>query len=208
MPRFLKHIQGTNYDSVRIETNEWYSYPMLLQLAMVCSALGSTPFSNSRGSLFSLRVIVSPSQFTRLLASAVLFLSSEEANMSERHIDISRSNYSVIDNEFGNMRDRFEAEMRRVEDEMKRLRQEFEGGLFQLELNKPSWRCKLLISSMCHPPVHDTDLCLNLFIVEYPRPKVAKQPSQQLLSRAIKPLHHCIRFLRSIRFDHDGANCG
>ncbi|KAK6763075.1 hypothetical protein RB195_023689 [Necator americanus] len=47
--------------------------------------------------------------------------------MSERHIDISRSNYSVIDNEFGNMRDRFEAEMRRVEDEMKRLRQEFEG---------------------------------------------------------------------------------
>ncbi|ETN76441.1 hypothetical protein NECAME_11665, partial [Necator americanus] len=52
---------------------------------------------------------------------------AEEANMSERHIDISRSNYSVIDNEFGNMRDRFEAEMRRVEDEMKRLRQEFEG---------------------------------------------------------------------------------
>ncbi|KHJ99043.1 hypothetical protein OESDEN_00973 [Oesophagostomum dentatum] len=47
--------------------------------------------------------------------------------MSERRIDVNRSNYSVIDNEFGNMRDRFEAEMRRVEDEMKRLRQEFEG---------------------------------------------------------------------------------
>ncbi|EPB75599.1 Hsp20/alpha crystallin family protein [Ancylostoma ceylanicum] len=45
----------------------------------------------------------------------------------ERRIDVNRSNYSVIDNEFGNMRDRFEAEMRRVEDEMKRLRQEFEG---------------------------------------------------------------------------------
>ncbi|KJH45684.1 Hsp20/alpha crystallin family protein [Dictyocaulus viviparus] len=47
--------------------------------------------------------------------------------MSERRIDINRSNYSVIDNEFGNMRDRFEQEMRRVEDEMKRLRSEFEG---------------------------------------------------------------------------------
>ncbi|VDO41467.1 hypothetical protein V3C99_000595 [Haemonchus contortus] len=47
--------------------------------------------------------------------------------MSERRIDVNRSNYSVIDNEFGNMRDRFEQEMRRVEDEMKRLRSEFEG---------------------------------------------------------------------------------
>ena len=47
--------------------------------------------------------------------------------MSERRIDVNRSNYSVIDNEFGNMRDRFEQEMRRVEEEMKRLRSEFEG---------------------------------------------------------------------------------
>ena len=47
--------------------------------------------------------------------------------MAERKIDVNRSNYSVIDNEFGNMRDRFEAEMRRVEDEMRRLRAEFEG---------------------------------------------------------------------------------
>ncbi|PAV86543.1 hypothetical protein WR25_24265 isoform B [Diploscapter pachys] len=47
--------------------------------------------------------------------------------MAERKIDVNRSNYSVIDNEFGNMRDRFEAEMRRVEDEMRRLRSEFEG---------------------------------------------------------------------------------
>ncbi|VDO76163.1 unnamed protein product [Heligmosomoides polygyrus] len=47
--------------------------------------------------------------------------------MSERRIDVNRSNYSVIDNEFGNMRERFEQEMRRVEDEMKRLRSEFEG---------------------------------------------------------------------------------
>ncbi|VDM64219.1 unnamed protein product [Angiostrongylus costaricensis] len=47
--------------------------------------------------------------------------------MSERRIDVNRTNYSVIDNEFGNMRDRFEQEMRRVEDEMKRLRSEFEG---------------------------------------------------------------------------------
>ncbi|CAJ0917067.1 unnamed protein product, partial [Mesorhabditis belari] len=45
----------------------------------------------------------------------------------ERPINVKPTNYSVVDNEFGNMRDRFEAEMRRVEDEMKRLRQEFEG---------------------------------------------------------------------------------
>ncbi|KHN84422.1 Heat shock protein beta-1 [Toxocara canis] len=45
----------------------------------------------------------------------------------ERNINVSRSNYSVIDNEFGNMRDRFEQEMRRVEEEMQRLRREFEG---------------------------------------------------------------------------------
>ncbi|CAB3400382.1 unnamed protein product [Caenorhabditis bovis] len=47
--------------------------------------------------------------------------------MSERRIDVNHSNYSVIENEFGNMRDRFEQEMRRVEDEMRRLRSEFEG---------------------------------------------------------------------------------
>ncbi|CAJ0567640.1 unnamed protein product, partial [Mesorhabditis spiculigera] len=45
----------------------------------------------------------------------------------ERPINVKPTNYSVVDNEFGNMRDRFEAEMRRVEDEMRRLRQEFEG---------------------------------------------------------------------------------
>lgn len=45
----------------------------------------------------------------------------------ERNIDVSRSDYSVIDNEFGNMRDRFDHEMRRVEEEMQRLRREFEG---------------------------------------------------------------------------------
>uniref|UniRef100_A0A0N5ADD6 SHSP domain-containing protein n=1 Tax=Syphacia muris TaxID=451379 RepID=A0A0N5ADD6_9BILA len=44
----------------------------------------------------------------------------------ERKIDISRSNYSVLDSEFGNMRDRFEMEMKRVEEEMQRLRHEFE----------------------------------------------------------------------------------
>ncbi|VDN28838.1 unnamed protein product [Cylicostephanus goldi] len=56
--------------------------------------------------------------------------------MSERRIDVNRSNYSVIDNEFGNMRDRFEAEMRRVEDEMKRLRQEFEVFTFKPKLHQ------------------------------------------------------------------------
>ncbi|CAI5454478.1 unnamed protein product [Caenorhabditis angaria] len=50
-----------------------------------------------------------------------------KSEMSERRIDVNRSDYSVIDNEFGNMRDRFEQEMRRVEDEMRRLRSEFEG---------------------------------------------------------------------------------
>lgn len=55
--------------------------------------------------------------------------------MSERRIDVNRSNYSVIDNEFGNMRDRFEQEMRRVEEEMKRLRSEFEGWFFKFILN-------------------------------------------------------------------------
>lgn len=45
----------------------------------------------------------------------------------ERHIDVTRSNHSVIDNEFDSMRERFENEMRRVEDEMQRLRTEFEG---------------------------------------------------------------------------------
>ncbi|GMT36131.1 hypothetical protein PFISCL1PPCAC_27428 [Pristionchus fissidentatus] len=52
---------------------------------------------------------------------------SYHGGVPERNIDVSRSNYSVIDNEFGNMRDRFEGEMKRVEDEMRRLRQEFEG---------------------------------------------------------------------------------
>uniref|UniRef100_A0A914V0A7 SHSP domain-containing protein n=1 Tax=Plectus sambesii TaxID=2011161 RepID=A0A914V0A7_9BILA len=45
----------------------------------------------------------------------------------EKEINVSRSNYSVIDSEFDNMRDRFENEMKRVEDEMGRLRREFEG---------------------------------------------------------------------------------
>jgi len=46
---------------------------------------------------------------------------------SSREHRIDRSNYSVVDNEFGSMRDRFESEMRRVEEEMQRLRREFEG---------------------------------------------------------------------------------
>ncbi|EFO25677.1 hypothetical protein LOAG_02804 [Loa loa] len=45
----------------------------------------------------------------------------------ERKIDVTPSNYSVLDTEFGSMRERFEAEMKHVEEEMKRLRQEFEG---------------------------------------------------------------------------------
>ncbi|VDN18101.1 unnamed protein product [Gongylonema pulchrum] len=45
----------------------------------------------------------------------------------ERKIDVTPSNYSVLDSEFGSMRERFEAEMRHVEEEMKRLRREFEG---------------------------------------------------------------------------------
>ncbi|VDM20807.1 unnamed protein product [Wuchereria bancrofti] len=45
----------------------------------------------------------------------------------ERKIDVTPSNYSVLDTEFGSMRERFEAEMRHVEEEMKRLRREFEG---------------------------------------------------------------------------------
>jgi len=44
----------------------------------------------------------------------------------EKRIDVQRSNYNVVDSEFDNMRDRFDAEMRRVEDEMSRLRREFE----------------------------------------------------------------------------------
>lgn len=50
----------------------------------------------------------------------------------ERRIDVTRSNYSVIDTEFDSMRERFENEMRRVEDEMQRLRREFEGKHFYL----------------------------------------------------------------------------
>ncbi|KAM3727064.1 Heat shock protein [Dirofilaria immitis] len=45
----------------------------------------------------------------------------------ERKIDVTPSNYSVLDTEFGSMRERFEAEMKHVEEEMKRLRREFEG---------------------------------------------------------------------------------
>lgn len=45
----------------------------------------------------------------------------------ERNIDVTRSNYSVVDSEFDSMRERFENEMRRVEDEMQRLRHEFDG---------------------------------------------------------------------------------
>lgn len=40
---------------------------------------------------------------------------------------MTRTPYSVVDNEFDSMKDRFENEMRRVEDEMQRLRREFEG---------------------------------------------------------------------------------
>lgn len=52
---------------------------------------------------------------------------SASHNTPERQIDVTRSNYSVIDNEFDSMRERFESEMHRVEDEMQRLRREFEG---------------------------------------------------------------------------------
>lgn len=52
---------------------------------------------------------------------------SASHNTPERRIDVTRSNYSVIDNEFDSMRDRFEIEMHRVENEMQRLRREFEG---------------------------------------------------------------------------------
>jgi len=45
----------------------------------------------------------------------------------QHQIDVTRSNHSVVDNEFDSMRGRFENEMRRVEDEMQRLRREFEG---------------------------------------------------------------------------------
>ncbi|CAD6193033.1 unnamed protein product [Caenorhabditis auriculariae] len=53
--------------------------------------------------------------------------------MSERRIDVNRSNYSVIDNEFGNMRNRFEQERHRVEEEMRRLRSEFEGETLNIK---------------------------------------------------------------------------
>jgi|UniRef100_A0AC35F7P8 HSP20 family molecular chaperone IbpA len=53
--------------------------------------------------------------------------SKKMSNSGERRIDVTRSNYSVIDTEFDSMRERFENEMRRVEDEMQRLRREFEG---------------------------------------------------------------------------------
>lgn len=46
----------------------------------------------------------------------------------ERQVNVTKSNYSVIDNEFDSMRERFESEMHRVEDEMQRLRQEWVIG--------------------------------------------------------------------------------
>ena len=45
----------------------------------------------------------------------------------ERRIDVNRGQGTAVDNDFSNMRDRFESEMRRVEDEMHRLREDFEG---------------------------------------------------------------------------------
>jgi len=45
----------------------------------------------------------------------------------EKNISVQRSNYSVIDNEFNNMRGHFDNEMRRMEDEMNRLRGEFDN---------------------------------------------------------------------------------
>lgn len=45
----------------------------------------------------------------------------------EKRIDVHRSDYNVVENEFDSMRDRFEKEMHRVEDEMGRLRREFES---------------------------------------------------------------------------------
>lgn len=40
----------------------------------------------------------------------------------ERRVPISRSDLSILDNEFSNVRERFEQEMRRMEDEMSRFR--------------------------------------------------------------------------------------
>ncbi|OQR68740.1 body wall muscle protein HR-29-like [Tropilaelaps mercedesae] len=40
----------------------------------------------------------------------------------ERHVPIARSDLSILDNEFSNVRERFEQEMRRMEDEMSRFR--------------------------------------------------------------------------------------
>nr|CAD7197280.1 unnamed protein product [Timema douglasi] len=42
----------------------------------------------------------------------------------KRNIPISLGNFSVIDTEFSNIRERFDAEMRKMEDEMTRFRSE------------------------------------------------------------------------------------
>jgi len=55
----------------------------------------------------------------------------------EKEIDVQRSNYSVIDREFDNMRERFDAEMRRVEEEMSRLRREFESYTPKMQHHAP-----------------------------------------------------------------------
>uniref|UniRef100_A0A1I7WZV9 Neur_chan_memb domain-containing protein n=1 Tax=Heterorhabditis bacteriophora TaxID=37862 RepID=A0A1I7WZV9_HETBA len=81
-------------------------------------------------------MLLVPEQWFLLLTDKHLvicyFYQTITVTMSERKINVDRSNYSVIDNEFGNMRERFEQEMRRVEDEMKRLRAEFEGIIFHV----------------------------------------------------------------------------
>lgn len=67
----------------------------------------------------------------------------------EKEINVSRSNYSVIDSEFDNMRDRFENEMKRVEEEMGRLRREFEGTNSSRALEKKAARPNSLASGAC-----------------------------------------------------------
>jgi HSP20 family molecular chaperone IbpA len=73
----------------------------------------------------------------------------------EKEINVSRSNYSVIDSEFDNMRDRFENEMKRVEEEMGRLRREFEG--YTPKMNTSSFTGQNQLSSSQHQSTYSSN---------------------------------------------------
>ncbi|XP_012526611.1 alpha-crystallin B chain isoform X2 [Monomorium pharaonis] len=76
----------------------------------------------------------------------------------KRNIPIKLGDFSVIDTEFSNIRERFDAEMRKMEDEMSRFRSELmnrESNNFFKSTTSTTTQQSTQNSSSLNPPQHD-----------------------------------------------------